>query len=323
MPERATIFQGVQVGVETTPGTSVPANKKLQSISIEPAIKAEVKTFRPMGSKFSTLAALGKEWSEAKVSGQPTYDELAFLLSSLVSYAAPSGAGTEKTWTFSPATNNPDTVKTFTVEQGDSVRAHKFTSGIMTGLTMKFSPGEVTLDGTMMGKALQDNITMTGSPTSIPLISILPTQVAVYLADTAAELTGANALTRALSVEWSLTDRFGPLFVLNQSTSFVTMLEQEPKLTCKLKVEANAEGMALLTQLRNGASKFIRIEAAGPIIDTNPYQLTIDTAVKVSNVSEFSDEDGVYAIEWELVGVHDATWNKAMSITLVNTLAAL
>jgi hypothetical protein len=322
MPERATIFQGVQVGVETTPGTSVPANRKLQSISIEPAIKADVTTFRPMGSKFSTLAALGKEWSEAKVSGQPTYDELAFLLSSLVSYSAPTGT-TEKTWTFSPATSNPDTVKTFTVEQGGSVRAHKFTNGIVTGLTMKFNRSEVTLDGTMIGKALQDNITMTGSPTSIPLIPILPTQVLVYLADTAAELTGANALTRALSVEWSLTDRFGPLFVLNGSTSFVTTLEQEPKLTCKLKMEADAEGMALLAQLRNGASKFIRIEAAGPIIDTNPYQLTIDTATKVSNVSEFSDEDGVYAIEWELTGVHDATWNKAMNITLVNTLAGL
>ncbi len=237
MTERASIFQGVQIGVESTPGTSVPANKKLQSISIEPSIKAEVKTFRPMGSKFSTLSALGKEWSESKISGQPTYDELTFLLASLVSYAAPAGAGTEKTWTFSPLTSNPDTVKTFTVEQGGSVRAHKFTNGIVTGLTMKFSPGEVTLDGTMMGKALQDGITMTNSPTSIPLIPVLPTQVLVYLADTAAGLTGATALARVLSVEWSLTDRFGPLFVLNNSTSFVTTLEQEPKLTCKLKDE--------------------------------------------------------------------------------------
>jgi len=67
----------------------------------------------------------------------------------------------------------------------------------------------------------------------------------------------------------------------------------------------------------------MRIETAGPLIDTSPYQLTIDTACKVTNVSEFSDEDGVFAIEWEMTGVHDATWGKATSITLVNTLVSL
>lgn len=322
MTERATIFQSVQVGVEATPGTSVAANRSLQSISIEPAIKAEVKAFRPMGNKFPTISALGKEWSESKISGQPTYDELAYLFSSLVSYAAPTGT-TEKTWAFAPASNNPDTVKTFTVEQGGSVRAHKFTNGIVTGLTLGFTREEISLNGTMLGAALQDGITMTGSPTAVPLIPVLPTQVKVYLADTAAGLAGATALTRPLSVEWSLTDRFGALFVLNGSTSFVSTLEKEPKLACKLKMAANAEGMGLLAQLRNGASKFLRIEATGPVITTNPHKLTIDTAVKVTNVSDFSDEDGVYAIEWELTGVHDATWGKAFNIGLVNTLAAL
>jgi hypothetical protein len=323
MAERASIFQGVQIGVETTPGVPVAANKKLQSISIEPGIKADVKTFRPMGNKFATLAALGKELVEAKISGQPTYDELTYLFASLVSYALPSGSGMEKTWTFAPASNNPDTVKTYTVEQGSSVRAHKFSNGIITGLTLSFGREEISLDGTMIGAALQDGITMTASPTSIPLVPVLPMQVTVYLADTAAGLDSAAALARALSVEWSLTDRFGPLFVLNGSTGFVTTLEKEPKLVCKLKAEADSEGMGLLTQLRSGNSKFLRIKAIGPVIDTDPYQLTIDTACKVTNVSEFSDEDGIFAIEWELTGVHDADWNKAASITLVNTLASL
>jgi len=225
MTERASIFQGVQIGVESTPGTSVAANKKLQSISIEPSIKAEVKTFRPMGSKFPAIAALGKEWSESKISGQPTYDELTYIFASLVSYAAPTGT-TEKTWTFAPMSDNADTVKTYTVEQGGSVRAHKFTNGIITGVTLKFGREEISLDGTMIGTALQDNITMTANPTTIPLVPVLPTQVKVYLADIAVGLTGATALTRPISVEWSLTDRFGPLFVLNGSTSFVTTLER-------------------------------------------------------------------------------------------------
>jgi hypothetical protein len=35
MAERATVNQSVQIGVETTPGTAVPANKLLCGLAIE------------------------------------------------------------------------------------------------------------------------------------------------------------------------------------------------------------------------------------------------------------------------------------------------
>src|SRR5262245_19663247 len=105
MAERATVTQGVQVGTETTPGTSVAANKKFISIGVASGIKATSNVFRPIGQKFSSSAPIGKEWSESKIDGVGSYSELTwFLASVLIAPAAPTTVDTTgKSWTFTPA----------------------------------------------------------------------------------------------------------------------------------------------------------------------------------------------------------------------------
>ncbi len=325
MAERASIFQTVQIGVEVTPGTSVAAGKKLQSMIIEPGPKAEIKSYRSMGSKFPALAALGKEWTEASVSGGLTFSEIVYPLSSVIKTVTPTTASGATTWAFAPATSAADANKTFTVEQGSAERAHKFTYGLFTALGMKFTRDECSLSGSMMGSAITDSITLTSTPTSIELVPVLPTQVKVYLADTQAGLAGAAALTRAISAEWNISDRFGPVWVLNGATTWAAFVETEPKLEVKLMLEADAEGMGLLATMRTGATKFVRIQATGAQIGAGPatYLLTVDTACKVTDVDPFSDEDGVFAIGFSMSGFHDATWGKATEITAVNATTAL
>ncbi|NPV85985.1 MAG: hypothetical protein HPY45_08265 [Anaerolineae bacterium] len=320
MAERASVFQGVQIGVETS--GSVAADKKLNSLSIEPGIKAEVEMFRPMGSKYPTLSALGKEWVEAKLSGQPTYSEIIYPLSSLVN--ATSGSvvavsGSPVIWDFSSANASADTTKTFSIEQGDSTRAHRIVGAQVNSLKLSFSRSKIELDGSLFGKTLTDGITMTSSPTSIEQVPVLPTQVSYYIDDTYAAL-GTTKLDRVLEVVWELSDRFNPLWVLDASeSSYVATVETAPKLSCNVLVEANAAGMGLLTPLRAGDTKFMRIKAQGALIgSTYYYLLQIDMAVKVANVSEFKDTDGVFAVEYEMQGVYDASWGKAFTIRVVN-----
>lgn len=327
MSERASIFQTVQVGLESVSGSAVAANKKLQSLSIAPGIKAEINTFRPMGTKYPVLAALAKELIEAKLSGQPTYSELIYPLSSVLvagSGSSLGGAPAAYQWDFDPAAAAADTVKTFTVEQGSSERAHKFSYGLVTSLAFNFSRSENTMEGTMMGRDFSDGITLTAGPTAVELVPVLPKQVTVYLDDAYGSL-GSTALTRPLSVKWEIADRFGPLWALNADyASFAAIVETEPKLTVTLKMEADAAGMGLLTTMRDGDTKFMRIEAVGETISGgNAYRLRLDTAVKVTEVSEFSDEDGVFAIEWTFTGVYDADWGKVCSVRVVNKQSAL
>lgn len=328
MTERASIFQTVQIGVETTPGEAIAANKLLQSVEIQPAIDVETKTYRAMGNKFPALVIPGKEGVKASIKGGATYTELVYLLSSLLSYAAPAqqGGTTAYLWTFAPSTTAADTVKTYTVEQGSSVRAHKFSYGQMTALEIAFSRAGIELNGEMIGRMISDNISMTASPSAIAQVPVLPTQVDIYLADTYAGLSSASALERAISASWKMGNRFGPVYPLTSAGSpgWAGVVELEPSLECKLKLEADAIGMGLLTTLRTGASKFMRIKAVGSLIaSTYYYTLQVDAALKVKNVSEFTDEDGIFAIEWTFAGVHDATWGKSTQISIINELSSL
>ena len=269
MAERASIFSTAQIAVESTPGTNPAASfKQLSALMIEPGPKVEIESYRASGQKFPTVAALNKEWTESKLGGPITYSELQYLLSSLVSYAVPTGATLAKTWTFEPGLTSASTVKTFTVEQGDATRAHSFTYGVVKDLTLKFGRDGCDLDGTMIGRALTDGITKTAGATVVAPQVVMPTQVIVKLADTFAGLSGASALTRVISTQWSMSDRFGPVWALDGQTYWAASVETEPKVEVKLKLQADAAGMALLTNMRAGSTKFMRIEATGILIET-------------------------------------------------------
>lgn len=163
----ASIYQSVQLAVETTPAVAVPALKRLQSMGIETSIKLDVKTFRPMGSKYPSLAVPGKEWTESKLTGLATYTELIYPLSSVLGYAAPAqqGATAAYKWTFTSRTSRPDTIKTFTVEQGTWERARRFTNFLVTGFGLDFSRDSVEISGDALGRAVTDDIHLSTNAT--------------------------------------------------------------------------------------------------------------------------------------------------------------
>ena len=324
MAEIASIFQLVQLGIETVPGTAVAATKKLASLLIEPQIKSEIQKYRGTGYKFPAIASMAKEWVEADLSGPITYTEIIYLLSSILGTTTPTAGTTDQTWVFNIDPDGADTPKTYTVEWGDATRALEFDYGLVNALTLSFSRDACELSGTMLGSAITDSITMTAGTTDVALIPVIPTQVSVKVSDTQAGLTGASALTRVVSAEWALSDRFNPAYFLDGSTDWAAAVETEPTLGVKLKMEKDAAGMGLLTNMRAGSTKFVRIEGIGNIITgAIPYTLTIDTACKVTGEPTFSDEDGIQCIEWDMEGFYDTTWAKATMITVINAIATL
>lgn len=324
---RPAISQGVQIGAETTEGTSVAASKKLQSIGFELGINAEVQGFRPTGSKYKTVHALGKEFVEGTISGQPTYDELHYLYCGLLKNVTPTTSDTSaRTWTFDPASSTEDTIKTYTVEQGGTVRAHKSTGVRVKGVTFTFDRGSIGVSGDVTGRALTDGITMTSSPTLLPLVPLLPSDVSVYL-DTTSGGLGTTRLTNVLSGEVAITDRFAPLWTVNDTlTTFAAQIETEPSASVKLKMNADADAMGLLSVLQAGSTRFMRIECTSATLagaSTAYYRVAQDFAVQLSNVGKFEDADGVYAVEWEFTIVNDSTWGKPMNIVVVNKQSSL
>lgn len=324
MAERSAIFQSTQIGLETTPGTAVAAGKRLLSVGFSMSPNPDIKKKRPSGYKYPTLAVLNRESTELGIEGGLTYTEIVYLLAGAMKKVTPTGA-TTKTWTFDPSTTLGDTVATYTIEQGDSVRARKAALGLITELSFSFSREDITVGGSVIAGAMQDNITLTESPTEIALVPVMGPDVAVYLADTYAGLAAASPLDRPISVEWSLGNRFGPAWYLNQQVGFNAYVELEPSLTLSLQMASDAEGMAFLAPMRTGSTRFLRIEATGPVIGAGPdtYKLTLDTAVKVTDIGDFSEVEGIEAIEWQFEGFHSTEMGGATKAVVINNIAAL
>lgn len=326
MPERATVAQVAQIGVETTPGTAVAANKALQALQIAASPQIETNRFRPQGYKADTVLAIGKDWTEADLSGIPTYDELVYLLCSLLVNVTPSTTGTTgKLWDFSPNATSEDTIKTYTVEIGSAVRAHKFPYGLVNALGLTYNRDGIDLSGSMLGQNITDGITLTASPTALTLQPILAKDTSVYLDTTAAGL-GTTKLLRVLEAELSIGDRFGPVWVLNAANaSFAVHVETIPDLTIRLLVEADSSGMALLTALRANSKQFVRVETVGPVIGAGPatYKSTLDVCCIWEETGGFDDNDGLYAFEVTGRIAYDSTWAKYMRWQVINALASL
>lgn len=328
MAEQATVFQLTQLGIEATatPGTKVATTKRLMSMSIVPSVKANVNTYTSSGYLFSGLAAEGQEWCEAKMEGGGNYNEIVYPLNSLLKDVTTTGAGDDKTWVFAPSSTSAEVIHTFTVEHGSAVRAGRFGYGIVNEFGMDITRDEVTVSGNMIGQLYEDGITMTAGNTEVTQMPMMPNECSIYVDTTAAGL-GGTKLTRVLSASWKITDRYGPLWAIDAAnTSWVTAVDLRPKGEVKLKMEADAVGMARLAKLRLGTSEFIRIAFVGAShIGTGVvhYDAKFDFCGKIEGISDFADQDGVYAIEYTYGIYHDPTWAKALSFTIVNAIPSL
>jgi hypothetical protein len=330
MAERTSVTQKTQFGAESTAGTSVAASKFLPSLAFNTSIDGSLTDVTTGALKFTTGAVLGQEWTSTKVSGVPSYDELTYLLSSLIKKVTPTTVDTSaRTWTIAPTSDAEDTIQTYTIEQGSAVRAHKSVYNFMTDMTLKGDrKSALDVSGTFLGKQFTDGITLTSSPTTVgSQVMMMPGEVSIYQDTTSAGL-GTTKLSRVMSWELSMSSVRAPIWVVDAAeSSWSVPVETAIDMTFKMTLEADATAMALLTSMRAGTKSFIRINATSPTsagATTTKYAMLWDLCAVVSEApKELKDVDGVYAIDWTFKAVHDSTWGKATTVALTNKVTAL
>lgn len=430
MPEVASINQVVQIGVETTEGTAVPALKKLASLGFDIGPDVTIDVFKATGRKRPSIASMSMESAEGDLTGRPTYDEimypLAMIMGNMVTTSLGSGAFQH---VFTPKTSGADVVTSLTIEQGDpfSGLAHRSAGVKLTSFGINVSRTATEVTGTVIGKRVEsEDIRLSGNevqqlaitggpptsgeadltfsgqttagvafdataselqtalealsnvnpgdvlctggpwpddpilvefagqyaqtnvaaitatddfdvgdvtitsptagtpPTELPETPIQATEWSCYIDDVSGSL-GTTKATRVISVSTSDSDRFGPVWVVDQAQdSYVATVETDPTSEITVMLQANAYARALFSTMRAGASKFVRLEAVGPVIGGGiNHRLRFDMHMKVTDISRFQDQDGVYAIQFTGQWFHNAAWAKSIQATVINTQATL
>jgi hypothetical protein len=328
MAENAVALSGVQIGVETTSGTGVAANKLLNYLDFQPSPTINTNEFRPMGSLVPTSITPGQDFTDYTLAGAGSYSEFPYIGCSLLENVSPTTVDTSgREWLFEPSYNTDEVIKTYTVEVGNNIRAGKtvFTRIVGGELTFNRTDG-VGIGGAAVGQNWQDNITLTPGPTATQDKPILPTHLDVYLDSTSGAL-GTTKLTRDFNAVFRFNDRAAPIWPINSANaSFADFVVTVPTVEMELNFEYDTQGAASsFTPIRAGTTRFIRAVATSTELagaTTRFYDLRVDLAAKCSSIS-FDETDGVRTVTSTWRAVYDSGWGKFLSIRNTNQLANL
>src|SRR2546428_505357 len=104
MAARPDVIITSQIGVESTPGTPVAANRFLPTVSFMPKLKRETKQFRAQGDKYQTSSVKHKQHAEGTYDGILDYNSFIYILNGLTvpvsTPAAITGSTTGKKWAY-------------------------------------------------------------------------------------------------------------------------------------------------------------------------------------------------------------------------------
>jgi hypothetical protein len=329
--DNSLVTQKVQFGVESTHGSAATVNRFLDSLSLTIQPQGSSEIYAPSGSKLNTTSVRpGMRWVQAPFSGRMTYSQLDYILSSAFragTITTPSGGTTSRLHVYDLAQSAADTFTSYTVEVGNADRAQKFNYGYVNELQFEFGKQTASFSGTMVGQALQDDITLTSVPSSgnIGNTVIASDTFDVYFADTQAGLAGATKLGRAVKATFKLSNRRQPVWAMDSSnTSYSGDVELKPSIELTLTLGYDDEGYGPLSKLTGGSTQFIRIKSTGANIEGSiPYQFQLDMAGVVTKYPSPGDDSGRVTVEWSFAEIYDSTWGKAIEVRLQNALAAL
>lgn len=331
MTERASVFEGVQIGVETSPGTGGTANLIMEAFGLTPKKAGKVDLFRPEGLKYPTIASVGKQHVEWKIDGIWDYNNILYLLRGLMHMEADpvqQGVTTAYLWTFISNSSDVDEGVSFRLERGSSVKASSYAYFVPTGLGLAFGAADSTvkLSGDGISQKGTRGITLATPTTGVPAAGpVLPGQWVAKYATTKTGLAGASAMTRLLQLEWGLKNKVGPVFAINADASYTAHVETAPTLDGSMTVEADTEGEALEAYAEAATELWVNLKATGAVISgAYSYYIDITMPMVFSTIGEASDSDGVWALKFGMAGRHDATDGKAIEVKVMSTdVAAL
>lgn len=327
MAGRGSVNRQIQVGVESTPGTPVAANKLLPSMSITPNPEIDNKAYRTQGFKIPGTNKIIHFDGGGTLSGPMNYTEIIYLLNTLITgvISTPGGGTTSRKHKFSPTATGTDAYKTLTIQEGDATAATQMAFGTLIdfGLTANDDGADVT--GTFVGYA-PTVTTLTATPTAIAQLPIGPREIDVYIDPTFGGI-GTTKISDALSFNMNIGNKQVKKRVLNTTyQSFKDLVEGVPTLSAGFVTEHNLQSRNIYAGVTAASNPvhYIRLKATGPIIEAAiPYSFQLDIAAQIIDM-DTEDVSEIWGHSYSLNPVYDTSFgNKLFDIEVVNTIATL
>ena len=321
-----------QIGVETTPGTLVAANRYTPTLNWNLKRTIETKNFRARGSRVNTTKVQHKRMAEGSVEGVLDYNSIIYLLSGLFNDPSPSQIGALQAYEriYTPGVRTADSSrKTYSLECGDATAAEKYAFLQLLGLNLQAQQDDFTVSSNAIARYPVDNASLTASPVEVAERPVQRADINLYM-DNSFGSIGTTQITEAQSESLEIGNKFKDVFFHNRSAGeFADVVEipYEPKFS--FETAHNAQSRALVADIINNPFKWFRWEARGALLgvdnSVNIYELIqIDIAARFDAPEPLDNNDEIYAYKYNLEGMPDtAGLTSYMKVKVVNGRATL
>lgn len=322
------ILETVQVALETTRGTLVPATKVLDFT--EATLKRDPNNSHiRVGGSFATSHRTipGREDVELNIKGRCTYQWMNWWYNLFLGpLASGTGAGADKTWTFGSTvvSDTADNLKSASFEIGGSdtwPSEFKVAGVIGKKLSLHMEvDGTWTYDATLLGTTVT-KASKTGALSKVTTIfDILGQNTKCYF-DTSSAFGTTQKTGVMQSVDIDIEIGGVQRYALDGTRAPIRTAVVHPRnITGKFVAE-----WATITNYDNTMNQTanrLRFEALGTTLGTATYKSNIDIPCTYDTL-DFSDDDGVITEEVAFTAQYDSTPAADINAVVVNDSATL
>lgn len=321
MPAAPRDLLAVQIGKETTWGTSVNPTAKLMlvtDITLTPIVESTVHEDMRGSLAPGHVATLDSVGGEASMEVVLSYEDVSYILDNLFSEATPSGGG-PYTRDYPAPTTAVTTPRLLTLVQGQGSFVYGLHGGLITSTTISLaSNAPWTASSDLIGKrVVEDAFASLSDRTVTP---IMGNDTVLYI-DAWGGTIGTTAITATyMSAELSVEASRELVYGLG-AVEPRTYVENRYTGSLQLVLEVTSQTEAIVNGLLAPALTQNQIRL---VATQGTQSLTIDFAGTLTTAPEiFTDTDGVitYDLTWD--GTYNATLTNWLDITSVSSVATL
>lgn len=323
-----TAFRKVQIGLESTSGTAVAADKRVYgTFTVTPNDEKHTPTDEDGRlSSFRRIATVKKATS-AVFSGDVDFETLVDWLSMCMKGSitpVQQGATAAYLWTFVPSIVAANAQDTYTFEYGDEQQVFEFDFGFVQSIVISWEEGQVAqLTVNLMGRDLT-KVSFTSVSDNALVEELVASNLKVYIDGLYANL-GSTQKT-ALVPRGSVTINSGlvPVWYADGSLEFSVIKENKRSMEIQMDLVMEADGITEYDAWKADTLRAVRLEFTGIEIATPyDYLLTIDMIGHyISEPTLYSDSDGVNIISMTLQSHRDASDNE-YEVGVINQQTAI
>lgn len=312
-----------QLGREATAGAAVDATARwtgpveMQDDREVVIVEEDIGQYVDRGTSY--IAKLG---ATINFADHPlNLEEILHPLEAGLGTVSPSGSG-PYTYAYTlPGGTSDNTIKTYTIENGDATNAEEAEYCFVETITIKGGPNEpVMLSSTWKGRQVSDSAFT--AALSLPTVEPILFNTGVLYIDDGGGTIGSTQVSNSF-LSFSLEIKTGLLALQTAEGQLYFTLSKRDRPAATLTITAEHDSTWDPTgekaAWRAKTTRLVRIRFTG----TSSRQLTIDLAGLWTTFGALQDQDGNSVIEGTMQAINSATDSLFFEIEVINNLAAV